>query len=119
MSDTEETVYVILRTTAPEGDFGETVGVNARRAQQLIGAGRAVAAAGASERAESEGAPLGSDASDAVANSGSGDDDVVPGGGALDDLSYDELMGLARDLDIDGRSSMTKPELLAAVQEAS
>lgn len=40
-------------------------------------------------------------------------------GDELDGLTRDELYERARDTDIDGRSKMTKDELIAAIEQAS
>lgn len=42
-----------------------------------------------------------------------------PNGLALDELTREELYTRAQELDIEGRSDMSKSELLTAVQEAS
>lgn len=81
-------MFVTLRTTQPEGSYGETVEVSAARGQQLVRAGRAIAAEGASTHGSSV------SASTAAAIAESDPDPEVP----VDD---DELDG-EEDADDDG-----------------
>ena len=56
--------------------------------------------------------------SDAKA-AGGRDTDAETAGGVDANASKEHLLGLARRLDISGRSSMTKPELVDAIQKAN